>query len=243
MKRPVIIGEVLFDVVPGKEILGGAHFNVAWHLHALGLNPLLISRIGDDARGEIVLKTMREWGMDTSGIQIDTDGETTTTDCTVIDGKATYGICMGKAFDFIDAEQALNALGDSAISILFYGTLASRHAVSLAALEALVAKQPDIQFIDLNLRPPSYTDEQNQLFMQRADWLKLNDEELELISGQPCESRTEQEQAAQALQQQYAIENVLITCGEAGAFCVSNNGILSAKPEHYHSRQITWLDR
>ncbi len=43
--RPMIFGEVLFDCFPdGASILGGAPFNVAWHLHAFGQSPLFISR-------------------------------------------------------------------------------------------------------------------------------------------------------------------------------------------------------
>ena len=48
-ERPLIVGEVLFDVFPdGSRVLGGAPFNVAWNLCALGADPLLISRVGTD---------------------------------------------------------------------------------------------------------------------------------------------------------------------------------------------------
>ena len=41
---PVVFGEVLFDCFPdGSAVLGGAPFNVAWHLHGMrqrqGLRP------------------------------------------------------------------------------------------------------------------------------------------------------------------------------------------------------------
>ena len=51
-KRPVLFGEVLHDCFPdGSRVLGGAPLNVAWHLRALGLDPYLVSRVGDDAAG------------------------------------------------------------------------------------------------------------------------------------------------------------------------------------------------
>ena len=51
-QRPLIIGEVLFDVMPdGTRVLGGAPFNVAWHLEAFGLRPLMITRVGADDIG------------------------------------------------------------------------------------------------------------------------------------------------------------------------------------------------
>ncbi|NIV35790.1 MAG: carbohydrate kinase, partial [Anaerolineae bacterium] len=61
--RPVIFGEVLFDEFEdGSAVLGGAPFNVAWHLQGFGLNPLFISRIGTDALGAQVQQQMRDWG-------------------------------------------------------------------------------------------------------------------------------------------------------------------------------------
>ena len=51
--KPLIYGEILFDIFPGdKKVLGGAPFNVAWHLQGFGLAPLFMSRIGEDAEGD-----------------------------------------------------------------------------------------------------------------------------------------------------------------------------------------------
>ena len=51
---PLIFGEVLFDVYPdGTEILGGAPFNVAWHLQGFGVSPLMISRVGKRIAGSM----------------------------------------------------------------------------------------------------------------------------------------------------------------------------------------------
>ena len=61
-KRPWIFGEVLFDCFPdGSRVLGGAPFNVAWHLQALGLEPLFLSRVGRDAAGREIRTAMGEW--------------------------------------------------------------------------------------------------------------------------------------------------------------------------------------
>ena len=54
-RRPVIFGEVLFDHFPdGARVLGGAPFNVAWHLQAFGSAPLFVSRVGNDPAGREV---------------------------------------------------------------------------------------------------------------------------------------------------------------------------------------------
>ena len=71
-QRPVIFGEVLFDHFPdGSVVLGGAPFNVAWHLQAFGRAPLFISRVGDDPLGRRIRDIMHGWEMDASGLQLD----------------------------------------------------------------------------------------------------------------------------------------------------------------------------
>ena len=70
--RARIFGEVLFDHFPnGTRVLGGAPFNVAWHLQAFGQAPLLCSRIGNDPDGASITAAMREWDMDTRELQLD----------------------------------------------------------------------------------------------------------------------------------------------------------------------------
>ena len=57
---PMIFGEVLFDEFEdGSTVLGGAPFNVAWHLQGLGVSPLFISRVGQDNLGDQVLSGMK----------------------------------------------------------------------------------------------------------------------------------------------------------------------------------------
>ena len=68
---PVIFGEVLFDCFPdGNSVLGGAPFNVAWHLQAFGLSPIVISSIGDDELGKKVKSAMLDWNMSARGCSL-----------------------------------------------------------------------------------------------------------------------------------------------------------------------------
>ena len=70
---PVIFGEVLFDYFKdGSRVLGGAPFNVAWHLSAFGQRPVMISSVGDDKAGREVLQRMQVWNMDRRGMQVTT---------------------------------------------------------------------------------------------------------------------------------------------------------------------------
>jgi len=102
-QRPVMFGEVLFDMFPdGSVVLGGAPFNVAWHLQAFGLSPLLISRVGADALGRQVSAAMQEWGMDRSGLQLDSAHPTGTVSISFSDGEPKFDIVPNRAFDYIE---------------------------------------------------------------------------------------------------------------------------------------------
>ncbi|MGB5338517.1 MAG: PfkB family carbohydrate kinase, partial [Gammaproteobacteria bacterium] len=101
MKQPsvCIFGEVLFDHFPdGKHVLGGAPFNVAWHLQAFGLTPRFISRVGADAEGESVLAAMRDWGMDTQAVQIDAQRPTGRVSVQIVDDEPAYDIVADCAY-------------------------------------------------------------------------------------------------------------------------------------------------
>ena len=82
---PLIFGEVLFDCFPdGREILGGAPFNVAWNLQAFGMSPLLVSRVGDDSLGWQIQEKMKSWGMNINCLQLDPSYPTGRTFTTLI---------------------------------------------------------------------------------------------------------------------------------------------------------------
>ena len=131
--RPLIFGEVLFDRFPDSSVvLGGAPFNVAWHLHAFGLKPLMVSRIGNDALGRRVEAAMRDWGMDCSGMQTDSTHPTGSVEVSFVEGEPSYEIAQGVAYDFIDA--SVLPQPDDGEWLLYHGSLALRHSCSAAAL-------------------------------------------------------------------------------------------------------------
>ena len=104
MKRGVwVFGEVLFDHFPdGTRVLGGAPFNVAWHLQAFGQAPWFVSRVGADPEGAAVREAMRDWGMDTGGLQLDPRYPTGRVSVRFADGEPTYDIVRPCAYDAIE---------------------------------------------------------------------------------------------------------------------------------------------
>jgi fructokinase len=130
---PLVFGEVLFDEFPdGTRVLGGAPFNVAWHLKGLGVDPRIVSAVGDDTAGREVLERMEAWGLDASGIQVDTEHPTGRVLVTTGPGDNRFEIPLGQAWDAIDRRQAERAVRETP-PLLYHGTLALRSDASWRA--------------------------------------------------------------------------------------------------------------
>jgi fructokinase len=216
--RPLIFGEVLFDRFPdGSEVLGGAPFNVAWHLRGLGADPLLVSRVGDDEPGRSVLRAMTERGMDTSGIQVDPDRPTGAVEVGIEDGEPRFEILADQAYDRIDLDEALAACGEAAFSLLYHGTLALRTREASAAVEGLLRATGAAAFVDVNLREPWWRGETLPEIVRRARWVKLNEAELEQLARYSGERGAGDEQGALLLRSHFDLDLLIVTRGARGA--------------------------
>jgi len=215
-----IFGEVLFDVFPdGARVLGGAPFNVAWHLQALGDRPVMVSRVGDDAAGDSILQAMAAWGMDLSGMQRDALHPTGEVRVEFRDREPQFRIVADCAYDFIAAAQ-LPTLRSG--GILYHGSLGLRHPESRTALEALCRRSRPEIFLDVNLRPPWWRPEEVEGWLQAARWVKLNQDELALLGY----DATDLVAAVTAFQERFALEQVILTRGAAGALVRGADGTL-----------------
>ncbi len=208
--RLCIFGEVLFDHFPdGKRVLGGAPFNVAWHLQAFAQAPYFISRVGQDAEGDSVRASMRDWGMDLDGLQSDPQRATGKVSVTFVDGEPSYQIVEDCAYDAIDAK----ALSRVNCRLLYHGSLALRNPISSQAATRLRTACQGTVFIDVNLRPPWWRHEQVLAVLREADWVKLNSDELDLLY--PVEKN-----AASRLPSfltEFGLQGVVLTNGSEGA--------------------------
>ncbi len=215
----VLYGEVLYDVFVGdSEVLGGATFNVAWNLKGFGLNPLLVSRVGADRRGDDIKQAMSEWGMDLSGIQTDPDRSTGIVEVHLNETGHTFDIVKDVAYDFIDSELAIKIIGEYPQPILYHGTLAMRTPSSMEGLyKSITECSCKGLFVDLNLRAPWWSIENVILAIQNARWLKLNDEEMIEIAKLQNDDASSLEKLMQHWLERYSLEGLLVTRAEKGA--------------------------
>lgn len=218
--RPVLFGEVLYDIFPdGNMVLGGAPFNVAWHLQAFNVNPLLISCIGDDELGSKIIDRMRYWGMDTTAIQKDNEHATGKVQITFKNNGPEYKIINNCAYDFISMLKLPELENDF---LLYHGTLASRNISSRQALDKLRAHHPVNIFIDVNLRMPWFEVDQVLDSMKGVRWIKLNQDELYIL--QQNDQNKNVYELAELLMKSVQADNIIVTRTEKGSFILGCKG-------------------
>lgn len=214
---PLIFGEVLFDCFEdGSRVLGGAPFNVAWHLQAFGCSPLFVSRVGDDPMAQLIRDTMLRWGMTTAGLQTDPSHGTGEVKVKLQDGQPNYEIVADRAYDHIDAD----AIPPCHPALVYHGSLGLRGPQSEAALNKLLEQHAPPVFLDVNLRPPWWNEAQVTRLLARARWVKINDNELNtLVTG--TETLVEKTKALIAT---HELSLAIVTQGAKGAFTMDRDG-------------------
>ena len=214
-KSVVCFGEVLWDVLPTGRVPGGAPMNVAYHLHQHHINTAVITRIGNDQPGVDIKKWFADNGMDTGYFQV--DPEQPTGNVMAIPDEMNnmrYEISMPVAWDFISMEKDIVPVVQQADYFVF-GSLASRNSVSRDTLLSLLDIAA-VKVMDINLRPPHFSQPALMELMSKADILKLNHEELQLVSGWMHVS-SDMKDSIRALSEQLNIPVIIVTRGAAGA--------------------------
>lgn len=231
-QRPVIFGEVLLDSFPdGHQNIGGAPFNVAWHLQGLGANPIFISRIGKDQKGDLIKRTMAEHGMDTAGLQVDSNYPTGSVEVSLPRGQPSYSILTDQAYDYIQGSAAKKILMQQSCAMLYHGTLSIRNAESLNALNNLLQDAESLPvFIDVNLRSPYWVWKQLDLVLRKARWLKVNQQEMAIIAKHAKISGLDPMEVASQIRFRYDLDLLFVTCGVEGAFTVGEKSMIKTRP-------------
>jgi fructokinase len=223
--RPLIVGEVLFDVMPdGSRVLGGAPFNVAWHLEAFGARPLMVTRVGADESGDEVLAAMEAWGMDRSGVQRDVTHPTGKVQVELQNGEPVFHILADQAYDHIDADRAMQSTSGVTVNLVYHGSLILREEASRTALGDLKEGSRVPVFIDVNLRDPWWKHDRVAASVARARWLKVNESELGLLSGASDMATVD------AFRAENGLDAVIVTRGGRGAVVIDGDGAIEAAP-------------
>jgi fructokinase len=215
--RVLAYGELLWDILPGETVLGGAPFNFASRVNHLGDIGIPISRVGRDDRGRAALQRVRALDVSPDFIQEDADLPTGTVRVTLDErGNPDYLIVPNVAYDAIEFNQRLRKLSAEAECICF-GTLAQRSPVSRATLYSILSAGPSaLKFLDINFRKECYAPDTVRSSLERAQILKLNEGEvfeLTRIFSYPGAELAEQ---ARRIEEEWSLEALIVTLSERG---------------------------
>lgn len=237
MQQTIVgIGEILWDIFPGRKALGGAPTNFAYHCRQLGHRSYAVSAIGTDPLGE-EMRTLLD-GLDLE-VKLQTNAFPTGTVQIMLDesGVPTYTITEQVAWDHLTWSPELEQLAQRTDAACF-GSLAQRSAESADTIHHFLQSMPQgsMRVFDINLRLHYYTEEVLRQSLELATVLKLNDEELPVLASLfalPAEDAA----ACQQLREDFALDMVILTRGGSGAHIYHSGGSV-----FYPSARISVVD-
>ena len=219
--RVAVLGEALIDRFADGDVIGGAPFNVARNLALLGAVPVMITRIGFDALGDMIVAEFARCGMAPDGLQRDPGRATGIVDVQMSGTIHRFEIGADSAWDHLDTADAVRVVRENAPRVAYFGTLAQRGAISRAAIHAALDTSDAVPFLDLNLRdgPDNRTLAEDSL--NRARLVKLNDDELDrLVAWFLQPAGRGQRDALELLVKRFDLERITVTSGAEGWSCL-----------------------
>jgi fructokinase len=189
--------------------------NVAIHLKNFGNNVNLISKVGNDDLGIELLEFVKSCGVSNQYIQ---KSETHFTGVVKVNldnkNSVTYKIVEPVAWDYIELTEDTLEIARKAECLIF-GSLAARSPVTFNTLQELL-KVSKYRAFDINLRKPFFEKGNIRLLLEQTDLLKLNEDELEIVSGW-FDKKGSLQDKIEGISERFRIKTICVTLGERGA--------------------------
>ena len=222
MKQSIVtgMGEALWDMLPEGKKIGGAPANFAYHISQFGIDSRVVSAVGKDMAGSELLENLRDKSL--KGLIEKTDFPTGSVEVEVDEkGIPCYNIREDVAWDHIPFTPQTAELAHQTQAVCF-GSLAQRHPASRSTIHRFLDTMPDgdeqYKIFDINLRQGFYTQEIISTSLQKCNVLKINDEELDIVTRLFALSGTGQEERCRTLLKRYMLKALILTCGARGSF-------------------------
>lgn len=225
MKKTIFaFGELLWDILPSCTVLGGAPFNFVYRVNSLGDTGLMVSRLGRDELGRKAFDQVAQLGLDTTYIQWDVQLSTGTVQVSFDEeNKPDYVIVPTVAYDQIELTDALVEAVLTA-DCLCFGTLVQRANTSRKTIEKLLERADHcIKFLDINLRKDCYNQETIRFSLQKANVLKLNEDEVHHLGLILNFSSQNIPKFCEQILDKWSLKYCVVTLGEKGAFAISSS--------------------
>ena len=226
-KLVVGMGEALWDVLPEGKKIGGAPANFAYHVSQFGLPSCVVSAIGDDPLGKEIAENFKAKDLNyilaevpypTGTVQVEIDQA----------GIPQYDIKENVAWDNIPFTEDLEELARNTQAFCF-GSLAQRNIVSRDSIQAFLDAMPKeedvLKVFDVNLRQGFFTKEILVDSMSRCNILKINDEELVMVSRMFGYPGIDLKDKCWLILGKYNLKMLILTCGVNGSYVFTPGNI------------------
>ena len=200
---------------------GGAPANYLAALTKFGAKTAMIGKVGSDAFGRLLIKTLKGAGIDTRGMLVSDDVFTTLAFVTLDDsGDREFSFARKPGADTQLRFDEIDLSVIDASKVLHFGTLSMTNEpardATYKAVEYAAGHGKLISF-DPNLRKPLWDDldeaKRQMLWgLKHADIVKISDEETEFLFG------IAPEEAAKHIVDSFGVRLVYVTCGAEGCF-------------------------
>jgi fructokinase len=220
--RPVVVGEIVREVSPNRKgTIGGSALAVVCHLKRSGVDPILMTRVGDDARGHELLEILHRMGVDERGVQVDRSRPTWGTSPIQRECDSASG-----AYDFLDSRAALNVVHDVAPSLVFQCTTAIKPEGAREALRRIRGLTGVPFFVDIDFAETWMTACDLRQVLLGARWLRMGIESASTLANRPG-NRWESvvSAAAQGVRRKFALESVVVELRGMPVMVVSGNRV------------------
>lgn len=214
----VSIGELLWDVFPSGERLGGAPFNFSAHATKFGHRVSFVSGIGRDSRGLRALEEMDRLGVDTRLVASVGGAPTGFVTVQLEAGEPTYTIHRPAAYDFPSLDDSqFEALLESQPAWIYHGTLAQSSPAVRSLTRRLIEGASSAQvFYDVNLRPANDDIALIADLLSSATLVKVNEDETARLALEFSLPASPLEAFARALCGRFECAGACITLGARG---------------------------
>jgi fructokinase len=231
MMDVVALGELLIDFTnvsadaDGYPTMaahpGGAPANFLAALSKFGAKAALLGKVGDDTFGKLLTRTLREAGIETSGLVADPNVFTTLAFVTLDEtGNRDFAFARKPGADTQLSFDEINLSLIDEAKVFHFGTLSLTGEPARTATYKAVAYakgQGKLITYDPNRRKPLWDDleeAKKQLLwgLSQADVVKISDEEVEFLFGLGVR------EGAQYILDNYGVKLVFVTCGAEGCF-------------------------
>ena len=223
MKNIIVgLGEILWDLLPGGKVLGGAPANFAYQTSQFGFEGYAVSAIGKDALGDEIIESLSSKSLNHKIERVDFP---TGTVQVTLDGKGIpqYEICENVAWDNIPFTADIENLARKASTVCF-GSLAQRSEVSHKTILRFLELLPEdaLKVFDINLRQHFYSKEIIDNSLKHSNILKINDDEVVIVAELYGWNGLKEAEICRKLVEMYNLKLVILTKGTNGSYVITS---------------------